>query len=680
VRNVDVQLTVVRDVAEAPRRFAVAGGDWRALREYLRNLAYDGATRLDQMSVPAGADMGLLFTDGLGTYGEGGLPASQVPQFAINSSPSADTVHLRQAAERSGAALLDLTQVSPSQAARELRLQRAQLVLTDAVGADDIEIERPSVPNGRLQVAGRMTQPRATLALEWQAADGTRSQRKIVLSAPSPAPGATAAAGLPVAAYRWASMRLATLEADRERNQDAIRRLGMHFGLVTSGTSLIVLDDVADYVRHEIEPPASLLAEYRRLLAQAGQRRQADQQAAVERVVRRFQEKQAWWDKEFPKGDMPAPAPRAEETQQRASGIARMAPPPAPAPASAPAPRMMAPAPAPASAAPRMAVGGAQAREPGNTEAAIALKRWSPDSPYARRLRDAAPEQMYAVYLDERASYTDSTAFFLDAADLFVERGQPELALRIMSNLAEMDLGNRHVLRILAYRLMQAGQVKLAMPLLRKVLVLSPDEPQSHRDLGLALAAAGQYQASIDRLWDVVSRPWADRFPDIELVALAELNAVRARAAAAGAALDVSRIDPRLLRNLPLDLRAVLSWDADNTDIDLHVIDPNGEEAYYGHQLTYQGGRMSRDFTGGYGPEEFSLKRAKPGTYTVRAEFYGHRQQIVAPSTTLMLRLTTGFGTSAQKDQDVVLRLGGEAGRQVLVGTFEVGGPMADAH
>jgi uncharacterized protein YfaP (DUF2135 family) len=82
---------------------------------------------------------------------------------------------------------------------------------------------------------------------------------------------------------------------------------------------------------------------------------------------------------------------------------------------------------------------------------------------------------------------------------------------------------------------------------------------------------------------------------------------------------------------------------------------------------------MSQDFTGGYGPEEFSLRKAKPGTYTVKAQFYGHQQQIVAPATTLMLRLSSGFGTAAQKDEDVVLRLSG-SGAEVMVGTFTVGG------
>ena len=53
--------------------------------------------------------------------------------------------------------------------------------------------------------------------------------------------------------------------------------------------------------------------------------------------------------------------------------------------------------------------------------------------------------------------------------------------------------------------------------------------------------------------------------------------------------------DARLMRNLPLDLRTVLGWDADNTDIDLWVVDPHGERAFYGHPLTQQGGRMSQD-------------------------------------------------------------------------------------
>ena len=302
------------------------------------------------------------------------------------------------------------------------------------------------------------------------------------------------------------------------------------------------------------------------------------------------------------------------------------------------------------------------------TSVTIQLQRWQPDAPYAARLRNAAPEALYRVYLDERPSYLNSTAFFLDAADVFFDRGQTEFALRALSNLAEMDLESRHILRVLGQRLLQAAQAKLAIPVLRKVAELSPEEPQSWRDLGLAYAADRQFQKAVDTLYEVVVRPWHGRFPEVDLITLAELNAI---VATAGEPLDTGRIDARLLKNLPLDLRAVLTWDADNTDIDLWVTDPNGEKAFYGNRFTYQGGRMSLDFTGGYGPEEFSLKRAKPGKYRIEAQYFGDRRQTLAGPVTLQVKFATQFGLSAQREQFVTLRLK-DRQETVFVGEFEV--------
>ena len=139
--------------------------------------------------------------------------------------------------------------------------------------------------------------------------------------------------------------------------------------------------------------------------------------------------------------------------------------------------------------------------------ATIQLKKWEPDAPYAARMRNAGADAVYRVYLDERPGYLNSTAFFLDAADILFDKKQTALAVRVLTNLAEMDLENRHILRILGYRLLQASQPKLAIPVFRKVLELSPEEPQSYRDLGLALAADKQNQAAIDMLYEVVAKP-----------------------------------------------------------------------------------------------------------------------------------------------------------------------------
>ncbi len=675
--TVRVQLSVVRDTAEATETFDITGGDWRQLRQRLEGLAYDGATNLAAMRPPAGAELTLLFSDGLGNYGGGPLAAPATPLFAVNATVGGDATLLRRVAERSGGAYIDLQSTPPAAAVQLLGTRQTLLAGLRANGARDLESASTQVQDGRLVLAGVLTEPEAELTLDLVGPDGQPFSRTVRLRpAPPPASAAAANGSAPgVAARRWATMRLASLQADAERNRAAIRRLGLAFGLVGPETSLIVLDTVADYVRYGIQPPASLRPAWQDLMARKGVDDAMNQARHIEGVVTQFQAKVAWWNKDFPKGREPAPVrqpdlpggnpqrpdlPRGEMARAMPSP-AMPASPAAVAPMAAGSARMAEPSAAKASA------DGTNAG--GTAPAAIQLRKWQPDEPYARRLRQARPEDLYAIYLDERPGYANSTAFFLDAADILFEHGQPALAARVLSNLAEMNLENRQVLRILAYRLLQAGLVQEAVPVLEKVLRLSPEEPQSYRDLGLALARAGQPQRAVDLLWQVVSRPWNGRFPGVELIALAELNAT----VAAHPGLDTSRVDPRLLRNLPLDLRAVLAWDADDTDIDLWVTDPNGEKAYYGHQLTYQGGRMSPDFTGGYGPEEFSLRQAKPGKYTVQAQFFGHRQQIVAPATTLMLRLTTGFGTPAQKDQDVVLRLTGQ-GQEVTVGEFEIGG------
>lgn len=657
MKNGEVHLVRLRDVAEPAQRFTVADGNWRELRQALESTVYDGATDLGAFTAPEPAEEVLLFTDGLRNYGENAFDAKGKPVYAVSAAARADADALRHLAGRSGGRYVDLLAESTASAVAALSQRALRILRLEAQGATNLVAASPWPVQGRVLVAGELTEPRARIRVE----AGVPGERARVVEIPVSA----AANNGRLAAAMWARLRIGELEGEHDLHRAEIRRLGKAFGLVTRETSLIVLDRVEDYVRHDIVPPAELRAEFDRLRQVAVQRRETDRRAQLERVVKLFEQKQAWWEREFPKGEKPAPPPKDEAIRDDARKGER-----APAAAAPPRP-LAAPRPAPAPSAPTaMREQAAKSAAPGTTPGAITIRLQpaAPDAPYAKRMRDAEPANAYRVYLDEKPVHASSTAFFLDAAEVLLERKQADLALRVLSNLAEMDLENRHVLRILGYRLVQAGRPTLAIPVFRKVLELSPEEPQSYRDLALALAADKQHQKAIALLYEVVVRPWHGRFPEIELVSLAELNAI---VATAGTPLDTSAMDPRLLKNLPLDLRVVLSWDADNTDIDLWVTDPNGEKAFYGNPLTWQGGRMSQDFTGGYGPEEFSLRVAKPGRYKVEAQFYGHRQQVVSGATTLQLTLTTRFGTPAQQDRSVTLRLKGRR-EVVTVGEFTV--------
>jgi len=704
--TMQVSLTRFREAVEPAETYTVSGGDWSALRAALEATVYDGATRLPGPAVLGSAEEALLFTDGLENFGTGVAPWPR-PLYTVTAAHKRNAVLLAHLAEASGGRLIDLAEQSATSAAAQLLSRGPRVIGVAGGGVSEIVLGSRYPRDGRIVLAGKLAEGGGQVRLRVLQADGRETQ--LLMPIPVGQNPST------LAAHAWARLRVEELDGEYSLNRAAIKRLGQRFGLVTRETSLIILDSAADYARYEVEPPAELRDLVENLRGMALRQSRGDRAAHLEMVVRLFEQKQAWWNQEFPKGGKQAPvvdrATRVQPSvaQIQAQGLevapglqgsarsyaATPATPPAPPP---PSPAMPAPivapvmdAPAPMMAAPpsRMSPAGsnfglrgsevnsgvdvqagASAKRSDQSTLAIGiqLQKANPDAPYARRLREADAATRYRVYLDERASYTNSTAFFLDAADIFFDKGDKVLGLRVLGNLAEMDLENRHILRILGYRLLQAGEPALAIPVFQKVLELSPEEPQSYRDLGLAYAADGQTQKAVDKLYEVVLKPWHNRFPEVELISLAELNAL---IASAPGKVDTTSINPRLLKNLALDLRVVLTWDADNTDIDLWVTDPNGEKAYYQNRLTYQGGRMSQDFTGGYGPEEFSLKTAKPGKYKIEAQFYGHRQQVVAGATTLQVRLQSGFGKPGGGEKLITLRLAGQQ-EVVYVGEFEV--------
>ena len=276
-----------------------------------------------------------------------------------------------------------------------------------------------------------------------------------------------------------------------------------------------------------------------------------------------------------------------------------------------------------------------------------------------KRLKNA--DDAYATYLKERNDNAKSSAFFLDCADFFREEKKDDrIALRVLSNLAEMELESAPLLRILAYRLQQIGKYDLAVPLFEEVLKMRGEEPQSRRDLALALSRLEKpdFGRAALLLWDLVKKYWDGRFPGIEIIAVHELIDLLARSSKdAQADFEKCGIEKRFLDAVPVDLRVVLTWDADNTDIDLWVTDPAGETCIYNHNRTQTGGRMSNDFTRGYGPEVFTITRALPGTYMVRVNYYGNTQQKFAGATTVQIEFQTAFDQKGSKRQAVTRRL-----------------------
>lgn len=107
-------------------------------------------------------------------------------------------------------------------------------------------------------------------------------------------------------------------------------------------------------------------------------------------------------------------------------------------------------------------------------------------------------------------------------------------------------------------------------------------------------------------------------------------------------------------------LRILLAWDTDNTDLDLHVISPSGQHAWYGEKAI-DGGAIDVDVTTGYGPEIFSSPAPERGLYQIYVNYYGGYGENAA-LTTARLTIIMGEGTTAEKRQEftIPMRFPGE--------------------
>jgi tetratricopeptide (TPR) repeat protein len=294
-------------------------------------------------------------------------------------------------------------------------------------------------------------------------------------------------------------------------------------------------------------------------------------------------------------------------------------------------------------------------------ETGIALKDWNPEAPYLDSLRAAKPEERYTVYLRLKQSYRSTPSFYLIAGNYFVSVGDQKNGVRILSNIAEMELENHELLKSLAYRFVQLDQMRAAITLLHKIVDLRTQEPQSYRDLALAYGKNKEYQKSLDTFMKLIAMDgqhmdWG-RFPGIKNIAIDEMNQL---IAAHNDALDLSAVPSELTVLMPVDLRIILDWNSLETDIDLWITEPDGEKCSYKNRETPGGGYITSDFTNGYGPEVYMVRKAFAGKYQIAVDFYDERQQKISGPVTLQVTIVKYFGTPKEERKQFTVQLENE--------------------
>ncbi|NQT36653.1 MAG: DUF2135 domain-containing protein [Planctomycetes bacterium] len=687
--TIEVDLFLLRNTQSKPERFVLKQSNPAKLIARLKNVQYDGGTQIGSLTPPPNApapDFHMLFTDGISNFGREKPSRLEAPVYIFSADAAANHAFLHSLAMVTGGRYFNLKRLTDADVLSGIGRSAFSFLKADAGQNEATELFPKSAQPvaGRFALVGKLNGPHATVTLRYGMKKGVSQTRTYPISRDTAAEGS-------LLRRLWAQKKLAELMIFQKRNEKPIVALGQEHGLVTPFTSLIVLDSLEQYLEHEIAPPGSLpemRQEYMRQMDTLERQKKKEQTEKLDVVAAMWQERVKWWSKEYKypkKFKYREPGEERPGLLQRIGGALggglRMG---APSEGAAEPGRSNDAAPAmrpesPEALAPQDgdAFGGEgqagenadkeedEGRSGAGRQPAISIKPWDPKTPYVKALRAAAPGDRIDVYMKNRAEFGTSPAFFLDCADFFAGADNRAMALRVLSNVAELELENPTLLRVLAHRLDQIGELDLAILTFEEVRRLRPEEPQSHRDLALVLArraASGSaesigddYTRALALLAEVVMGRWDGRFPEIELMALEEFNSILPRAKKAG--VKKVPLDERLVKLLDVDVRIVMTWHADNTDIDLWVIEPSGEKAYYEHNRTTIGGLVSADYTGGYGPEEYMVRRAMSGVYKVQANFYGSGAVKLLGAVTVQVDVFTNFGRANEARKSLTVRL-----------------------
>jgi len=651
IGNLSIELVSFNIKASKAETFVITNGNWAKLRLALETMVYDGGTALGCLDFTKyKSDEILLFSDGMTTFGNSEPKFSRTPVYTFNSSFTANPMFLNYIAQHTGGVYIDLNKLSNPEVMKKLSNNNYHFISAQIENGQVSDVY-PSIPcqfNNTFSLVGVLSGKSARIIMNFGVGSTISYSKTVVINVDN-------TADTHILSRVWAEKKIAELSMNEEKYKDEITLTGKQYGIITPNTSLIVLENLNDYLENDIVPPLEMREEYYRIKS-ANENYAGDiTKRRIQAVVHLSRAQSKWWNTDYPvlpkktAVNFTAPVIRRDEEMKSQEELR--------------------------SSQGSISISDVKGNDDANgmdiadikenvtseqvekntqqPSSAIQLNAWDPQTPYLKVLQYATAGAEYSSYLKLKKEYGSTPAFYIDVADFFSKLGKKDTAVTILSNLAELSIESPQLLRALGNKLQDFKCRSEAVKVFEKVLKLKGEEPQSYRDLGLAYEANGKYQLAINTLYEVVKRDWNNRFPGIELIAMNEINSI----IIAHPELNYTFIDRRLIKNEPVSIRVSLTWDTDNCDMDLWVTDPNGEKCSYDNTLTRLGGKISTDFTNGYGPEEYMIKKAVNGKYLVQANYFGTRSQTRLAPVNLHLVFITNFGKPNQKKQEVTIRL-----------------------
>ena len=306
----------------------------------------------------------------------------------------------------------------------------------------------------------------------------------------------------------------------------------------------------------------------------------------------------------------------------------------------------------------------------------ITLTKWSSSSPVIKSLITSS--EPYKEYLNLRNKHRNLPGFYFECAEYFLSKGDKKNAYLMLTNIVEVSNRNSTLLRMAAYRMVDAEFLDEAIYILREIIKLRPEEPHSYRDLALTLVKKADqskeilvreplYTEALSLYKKIIESSWyrTGEFRGLSTILIEEYNNIILKSS------KKFDLAPVLKNNLDMDLRVVISWDTDMADLDLHVVQPDYETVFFNNRVSKAGGRMSYDFTRGLGPETYGIRNAIPGEYKIFGNLYDANALFFNGQVSVKIDIYLNYGRPNQVHKSTTVKIT-EAKKEIRLATINL--------
>ena len=229
-------------------------------------------------------------------------------------------------------------------------------------------------------------------------------------------------------------------------------------------------------------------------------------------------------------------------------------------------------------------------------------------------------------------------------------------AIKVYSSLVERNPGNLEIARDVAFTAMELKRPAQAFHLLRNVAKARPFEGSIYPALGQCLTQLGQADQAIVYYEIALGGKFQRRGNHFKEIVATEYTHLLRKVVSDEMDSSIKEFAKARLETLSKEMRfkesdlvITMLWNTDQTDVDLHVIEPSGEECSYENTSTRSGGKITSDITTGFGPEMYFNAEAPTGKYDIQVKYFNNGQSKTELRNKVHLLIYRGYGTDRER-------------------------------